>query len=402
MLKTEDEIHPLKDNEDFATVISSHASRNAKERVDPLTGKRIELIWQNGFSGFKEESMDSTCNTVSGSEGHHSWKLHPKLSKQSLFHHQEIGNAKGICEIYDGKKRLLEVANFKGESKQNESSWALRELYKTWKNPVFGVSKEKQLEAQVDLKVQSKQRKLGLGTTTFTFSKEHLAKIDVIGQVDDKFIACTLFTVDDGKKKERILLLLDQHAAHERIQLEALQDEFLQGLQKNEKGLSVDCKEVIPPLTVSLSVPIDCSLKKLRYMFEKIGIHYIVKSERVVEDKNYVELSLIAMPALFIKRSESRGKNIHTAILEESAIKDLFYDYIDQHQDTPSSASVIPPCINNVLCSYACHSAIRFGDSLTMLECTAIVKSLAKCRLPFQCAHGRPSIVPLITLDKYS
>ena len=402
MLKTEEEAQPLKGNENFSTAFSSDFPRNVVERVDPLTGKRIELIWQNGFSGFKEESPSSTCNTVSGSDEYHTWKLHSRLSKENSFYHQEIGNAKGIPKKYDGKKRLLEVANFKGVPKQNENSWAFRELYKNWKNPVFGVSKERQLEAQVDLTVQSKQRKLGLGTTTYTFSKENLTKIDVVGQVDNKFIACTLSTVDERKKYARILLLLDQHAAHERIRLEALQDEFLQGLKKNEKGFSVDCKELIPPMIVSLSVPIDCSLNKFRYTFEKIGIHYTVKSERVVEDKNYVELSLIAMPTMFVKCSESRGITTHTPILEESAIKELFYYHIEHNQDIPLSASVIPPSINNILCSYACHSAIRFGDSLTMLECTAIVKSLAKCRLPFQCAHGRPSIAPLISLDIYS
>ena len=43
--------------------------------------------------------------------------------------------------------------------------------------------------------------------------------------------------------------------------------------------------------------------------------------------------------------------------------------------------------------------AIKFGDPLTLTECKDLLKSLTKCKLPFQCAHGRPSVVPLIQLQ---
>ncbi len=46
----------------------------------------------------------------------------------------------------------------------------------------------------------------------------------------------------------------------------------------------------------------------------------------------------------------------------------------------------------------ACRSAIMFGDELSLEECTRLVRDLARCAHPFQCAHGRPSIVPLVTL----
>ncbi len=43
--------------------------------------------------------------------------------------------------------------------------------------------------------------------------------------------------------------------------------------------------------------------------------------------------------------------------------------------------------------------AIKFGDSLTMAECSQLVASLAACALPFQCAHGRPTCQPLLPLS---
>ncbi|XP_022251975.1 DNA mismatch repair protein Mlh3-like [Limulus polyphemus] len=40
--------------------------------------------------------------------------------------------------------------------------------------------------------------------------------------------------------------------------------------------------------------------------------------------------------------------------------------------------------------------AVKFGDELDSTECTHLIKSLAYCKLPFQCAHGRPSLTPLV------
>lgn len=39
-----------------------------------------------------------------------------------------------------------------------------------------------------------------------------------------------------------------------------------------------------------------------------------------------------------------------------------------------------------------------FNDVLTAAECESLVRRLARCSFPFQCAHGRPSMAPLIDL----
>ncbi|KAJ1491404.1 hypothetical protein T484DRAFT_1612750, partial [Baffinella frigidus] len=41
----------------------------------------------------------------------------------------------------------------------------------------------------------------------------------------------------------------------------------------------------------------------------------------------------------------------------------------------------------------ACRGAIMFGDRLTSGASARLVRQLARCALPFQCAHGRPSMV---------
>lgn len=41
-----------------------------------------------------------------------------------------------------------------------------------------------------------------------------------------------------------------------------------------------------------------------------------------------------------------------------------------------------------------------FNDELTPEQCSDLVRQLAACAFPFQCAHGRPSMVPLVRLGQ--
>ena len=43
-----------------------------------------------------------------------------------------------------------------------------------------------------------------------------------------------------------------------------------------------------------------------------------------------------------------------------------------------------------------------FNDPLDKPQCEELVRRLAECVLPFQCAHGRPSMVPLVDLGAVS
>ena len=43
--------------------------------------------------------------------------------------------------------------------------------------------------------------------------------------------------------------------------------------------------------------------------------------------------------------------------------------------------------------------AIKFNDCLSLEESYRLIEALSLCQLPFQCAHGRPSMLPLADLD---
>ena len=87
---------------------------------------------------------------------------------------------------------------------------------------------------------------------------------------------------------------------------------------------------------------------------------------------------------------------IHDEVLTENDFMESVQYLITSHY----AASTITrlPVIDRILAYKACHSAIRFGEYLTYDECCRLVAELAETDMPFQCAHGRPSIIPLATV----
>ncbi|NWU63363.1 MLH3 protein, partial [Pterocles burchelli] len=59
----------------------------------------------------------------------------------------------------------------------------------------------------------------------------------------------------------------------------------------------------------------------------------------------------------------------------------------------------LPLTFLKVLASQACHGAIKFNECLTLEESCRLIEALSSCQLPFQCAHGRPSMMPLADID---
>jgi DNA mismatch repair protein MutL len=57
---------------------------------------------------------------------------------------------------------------------------------------------------------------------------------------------------------------------------------------------------------------------------------------------------------------------------------------------------------DNVARSFACHTAIRSGDRLSLETMNALIDQLFATKSPYFCPHGRPVIinVPLEELDK--
>eukprot|EP00112_Aurelia_sp_Birch-Aquarium-sp1_P019057 Seg4643.3 transcript_id=Seg4643.3/GoldUCD/mRNA.D3Y31 product="DNA mismatch repair protein Mlh3" protein_id=Seg4643.3/GoldUCD/D3Y31 len=369
--------------------------------IDPLTGRRMQLALQNGFGTFESSSLLDECKFTVLTPKPRGYQRGPmfggNILECTLKHQGDLSAKRDTSNKHYFNDKILDSARFTGNDQYSGKNEAyVGNFFKEWVNPVFGVAKDTELDAQIKGTLQ-KPRKLAGEMQGLQLKRELFENIDVIEQVDNKFIACKVSMKTKASKKN-YLLLVDQHAAHERIRLENLQKEFLQEFHGSTGKKTIGSKQLIPPLELSLTLPQDQCLGSFKDAFAKIGVRFAIQNETTIEENIYISILITELPKLFVKPKNPMSCETET-VLESSTLKAMFYEHIKKYRESSFTVSVIPPAINNVLCSFACHGAIRFGDALTLAECKSIIGSLAHCKLPFQCAHGRPSIAPLLDLN---
>ncbi|RCK64265.1 DNA mismatch repair protein MLH3 [Candida viswanathii] len=213
------------------------------------------------------------------------------------------------------------------------------------------------------------------------FTKEHLlpGNYKIIKQLDKKFILVTL------KEEQMRIVVLDQHASDERVKVEEYFQEFVQQLRENP-GLRLQA-----PLTFEVSPSELALLDQYLPNFNTFGINYETQESRViVTHLPLILLNKIAQDADFLKDSLIQ----HCCDLNDH-IKRVRVGLEDWFECSHHLPRIIIELIN----SKACRSAIMFGDELTHDDMDRLIEKLRHCKLPFQCAHGRPSIVPLARLE---
>lgn len=155
------------------------------------------------------------------------------------------------------------------------------------------------------------------------------------------------------------LVIIDQHTAHERV----LYENFL----KNLGGRKADSQELLFPETVELS-PLEFQLfGQNQDFFETFGFDLSPFGERTILVRGVPPLAQNKNPVKLLRQ-----------ILDDLAAekKDL------------EPARMIAR-------SLACHSAVRAGERLTIEEMENLFDLLFSAENPYNCPHGRPTIIEL-------
>uniref|UniRef100_A0A803KSP3 MutL C-terminal dimerisation domain-containing protein n=1 Tax=Chenopodium quinoa TaxID=63459 RepID=A0A803KSP3_CHEQI len=200
-----------------------------------------------------------------------------------------------------------------------------------------------------------------------------LQNAKVLVQIDSKFIP----VVANGT-----LAVIDQHAADERIRLEEMRRKVLSGELKSINYLEKEKDLVLPEMAYQLLCNYAEHIKHWGWIcniFSQDSGSFTKNLSLLNERAS--NLTLIAVPCIL-------GVNLSD--------KDLV-EFLEQLADTDGS-SIIPPSVVRILNYKACRGAIMFGDKLMPSECSLIVEELKQKSLCFQCAHGRPTTVPLVNL----
>lgn len=154
------------------------------------------------------------------------------------------------------------------------------------------------------------------------------------------------------------IYLVDQHAAHERIMYEQLQDQ--------RAAAAVERQNLLMPLVVPLAPETAALLLAQAGLLAAYGFE--------VEDFG-AGLRVRALPA---------G-------LPEGQAAAALADIAERLQVPGGNAD------DTVLIALACHAAVRAGQVLAPDEMQALLDQLAHCRAPRTCPHGRPTMILLGT-----
>ncbi|KAI5962175.1 MLH3 [Candida pseudojiufengensis] len=197
----------------------------------------------------------------------------------------------------------------------------------------------------------------------------------IIRQIDKKFILLLL----DSK-----LVILDQHASDERVKVEELMKEYISTLNRPSLRLAT-------PIPILISKDEKVLLNQYKENFELFGIIYHLDED--------LKVYVTYLPEILITKCTEDWEFLKNVILQhgydlQNNSKLVKFDMTNWFQ----SFHNVPRIITEIINSKACRSAIMFGDELDQEEITTLIERLSKCKLPFQCAHGRPSIIPLASI----
>ncbi|XP_039391095.1 DNA mismatch repair protein Mlh3 isoform X2 [Mauremys reevesii] len=270
---------------------------------------------------------------------------------------------------------------------------SLQSLFSEWDNPVFAHYPEVAVDVSSG-QAGSLAVKIHNILYPYRFTKEMINSMQVLHQVDNKFIACLINTRSDvnADADGNLLVLVDQHAAHERIRLEQLIADSYEKQPEESGKKKLLSSTICPPLEIEVTKEQRRLLRCCHKSLEEIGL------ELSFPENNSSQILVGKVPLCFMEReaNELRRKRQPVA---KSIVEELIQEQVELLQTTGGAQGTLPLTFLKVLASQACHGAIKFNDSLTKEESCQLIEALSSCQLPFQCAHGRPSMMPLADID---
>jgi DNA mismatch repair protein MutL len=178
------------------------------------------------------------------------------------------------------------------------------------------------------------------------------------GQIADTYIVAE---AADG------LVLVDQHAAHERLVLERLRE-------RGAGGKAAASQALLIPEVVELDEPACDRLEEQAERFAEYGL--------LIERFGPGAMLVRAMPAALKGGDPAR-------LLTDLA------DDIAKHGE----GLLLGEKIEHVLATMACHGSVRAGRTLSVTEMNALLREMERTPRSGQCNHGRPTWVKLSMAD---
>ena len=181
-------------------------------------------------------------------------------------------------------------------------------------------------------------------------AKKALPDIKIIGQI---FGTYWIIEYDDS------VYMIDQHAAHEKVMYER----FVKEISQNK----ATSQNLLPPVVVTLSGSQRQIVEEIEEHLHKLGFE--------IEPFGGNEYVIKAVPTELFGISE----------------KDLLFDIIDQY--SLEGKKTTPDTVLVKLATMACKAAIKGNMNISLLEAKALIEELMSLDNPYNCPHGRPTMI---------
>ncbi|MGO5229612.1 DNA mismatch repair endonuclease MutL [Thermoguttaceae bacterium LCP21S3_D4] len=186
--------------------------------------------------------------------------------------------------------------------------------------------------------------------------EEEIAKQKIIGQLFD-----TYWLVEYNDR----LFIVDQHAAHEKVMYEKLKKQF----EKKE----FTSQAISPPIVITLSMREAEALERFKEQFTKLGFE--------IEHFGGAEYSICGVPGNLYRLNT----------------RDVLIEMLDELTDGISERATADVILDKIA-SMSCKAAVKGSQRLSLPEMEQLMKDLMKLDNPYNCPHGRPTI---IAMSKY-
>lgn len=296
----------------------------------------------------KEESLIETKNTKninSGTENHIKNDLLNEEVKGQIENLSEI-KSNSFTSLSDYENKIQKEELFDKDNSELFTDFDLENQTKKLVN----------LNGQVEKDIKESSEEV----EQLAFIKEEAAKntdfenLKFTGIAFDTYV---LFTKGDD------MIMMDQHAAHERIRFELYMEKF--------KSNTLSIQMLMEPIIMELS-PSDMAITvKNIDLFERFGF--------IIEEFGHRNISIRGVPNTFGNPESQR----------------FIYEIIDNIEKIGS----IYDTKYDEIAEIACKSAIKANDKISYQEAVELVNQLKECDNPYTCPHGRPIMVKMTKYD---
>ncbi|MFA9417142.1 DNA mismatch repair endonuclease MutL [Natrinema sp. HArc-T2] len=182
---------------------------------------------------------------------------------------------------------------------------------------------------------------------------DSLPSLRVLGQLHDTYLVCE---TPDG------LVLIDQHAADERVNYERLQEAFAD---------DPTAQALAEPVELELTAAEAEAFEHYREALSRLGFYADRVDDRTV--------AVTTVPAVLEET------------LEPDRLRDVLTSFVDG--DDEAGAETVDALADQFLGDLACYPSITGNTSLTEGSVIGLLEALDDCENPYSCPHGRPVLV---------